>query len=257
MTTPWNTDRGLVPPVAVIVGATGAIGRAVAEQAASRNEGLGLWGHSHPERLEALADEIRRTYEIETHAVVADIADRDATAAAVAELHERFGPPGTVVASSGIRTDGLLWAQDPDVWTRMIDVNLVGTYNVLRAVVPAMVKQRAGRIVAVVSPSGLHGNRGQSAYAASKAGVVAMIRSLAAEVGKRGITANAVAPGYVASEITDDVPAEVIESLLASTALQRPITADEVASAIIDLADNGAITGQVLSVDGGLGGLTG
>jgi 3-oxoacyl-[acyl-carrier protein] reductase len=257
MTPPWTTDRGAVPPVALICGATGAIGRAVAEQAASRVEGIGLWGHSHPERLAALAADIRSAHGVETHTVVADIADRDATAAAVEELHERFGPPGTVVASSGVRTDGLLWAQDPDVWTHMIDVNLVGTYNLLRAVVPSMVKQRAGSIVAVVSPSGLHGNRGQSAYAASKAGVVAMIRSLAAEVGKRGVTVNAVAPGYVASEITDDVPAEVIDGLLASTALQRPIQADEVASAILDLAANRAITGQVLSVDGGLGGLTG
>lgn len=253
---PPTPPRGDLPPVALIGGASGEIGRAVAAGAAARGWAVGLWGNRNRDRVTSLAAELTDRHGVATVAVTADLADRDATDAAAAEVVDRLGPPGLVLAAAGTRSDGLLWAQDPDRWTEIVQVNLIGTFHLLRAVAPAMVRQRAGRIVAVVSPAGLHGNRGQSAYAASKAGVVAMVRSLAAEVGRRSVTVNAVAPGFVASEITDDVPDDVVAGLLASTALQRPVTAEEVAAAVWAVADNAAVTGQVLSVDGGLGGLT-
>ena len=244
---------GDLPQTALVTGASGAIGGAVARTFAERGMGVALHAFRNTDRVEALALELRAEFAVEAVVVQADLAVAEEVDAAVAAAIEALGSLGVVVAAGAERQDGLLWAQDPSVWVRMIDVNLVGTYHLCRAVVPGMLSARAGRIVVLVSPAALYGNRGQSAYAASKAGAIALVKSLAQEVGRRGVTVNAVSPGFVASGITADVPDESVERLVGHSALQRLILPEEVAAAVADLAANPAITGQVLSVDGGVG----
>ena len=242
-----------MPATALVTGASGALGGAIARAFAERGMAVAVHAHQHLDRAQALADELRAEHGVETVAVQADLADATAVDTAVQAAIAAIGPLGTVVAAGAERQDGLLWAQDPAAWVRMIEVNLIGTFHLCRAVVPAMVSARAGRIVVLVSPVAMHGNRGQSAYSASKAGCIALVKSLAQEVGGRSVTVNAVSPGFVASEITADVPDEVIDRLVGHTALKRAILPEEVATAVADLAANAAISGHVLSVDGGLG----
>ncbi len=140
--------------------------------------------------------------------VSADLTDAGEAMAAAEAVSERLGPIEVLVTCAGRRDDGLLMAQAPDRWAAVIQINLLGTYRACRAVVPGMLKRRGGRIVLVTSPVGLQGNAGQTPYAASKAGVVGLALSLARECAGRGVTVNAVAPGFIDSGITADLGPE-------------------------------------------------
>jgi 3-oxoacyl-[acyl-carrier protein] reductase len=182
----------------------------------------------------------------------ADVASWYEVEKLVDEVTERLGPIGVLVNSAAVRHDGLLATQPRDEWERTLEVNLLGVFHTCRQVLPAMVARRWGRVVNVVSPIGFGGNAGQTAYAASKAGVVALTRSLALECGRRGVTANAVSPGFMDSALVADLGDDVRSGLLSRSAIRRAVEPDEVAAAVTFAVANAALTGAVIPVDGGL-----
>lgn len=184
-----------------------------------------------------------------------DVTDSAQVDAAFTEVENTHGPVEVLVANAGITDDTLLMRMTEEQFTRVVDANLTGAFRVTKRATRAMLRARHGRIVYISSVVGLFGSPGQVNYAASKAGLIGMARSISRELGSRNITANVVAPGFVATDMTDSLPEERRKEILASVPLGRYATADEVAGAVTFLASDAAayITGAVLPVDGGLG----
>ena len=188
-------------------------------------------------------------------AVRCDITDPADVDAAFTEIEEKQGPVEVLVANAGITRDTLLLRMSEDDWSAVLETNLTGTFRVAKRAAKGMLRLRRGRIVLISSVVGLLGSAGQVNYAASKAGLVGMARSLARELGSRGITTNVVAPGFVETDMTETLPEEKRAEYKAQIPLQRYATTDEVASTVVWLASEGAayVTGAVIPVDGGLG----
>ena len=184
-----------------------------------------------------------------------DVTDTDQVDAAFTEIENAHGPVEVLVANAGITDDTLLMRMSDDQFTRVIDANLTGSFRVVKRATRNMLKARWGRIVFISSVVGLMGSPGQVNYAASKAGLVGMARSISRELGSRNITANVVAPGFVATDMTDALSDERKEQIMRQVPLNRYAAATEVAAAVTFLASDAAgyITGAVLPVDGGLG----
>lgn len=184
-----------------------------------------------------------------------DVTDPDAVDAAFAEVEDSQGPVDVVVANAGITRDTLVLRMSDEDFTSVVDTNLAGAFRVAKRAARGMLRARRGRIVFISSVVGLLGSPGQVNYAASKAGLVGMARSLARELGSRGITANVVAPGFVESDMTAELSDERRSEILSGIPLGRYASADEVASAVRWLASDEAayVTGAVIPVDGGLG----
>ncbi len=184
-----------------------------------------------------------------------DVTDPEAVDAAFAEVEAAHGPVEILVANAGITKDTLVLRMSEDDWSDVIDTNLTGSFRVAKRAAKGMLRLRRGRIIFISSVVGLLGSAGQVNYAASKAGLVGMARSLARELGSRSITANVVAPGFVETEMTDVLPEEKKAEYRAQIPLQRYATSAEVASVVEWLASDGAayVTGAVIPVDGGLG----
>jgi 3-oxoacyl-[acyl-carrier protein] reductase len=182
-------------------------------------------------------------------AVAADVSQPDAAAILTAEAHAAFGPPLVLVNNAGCRADGISMELTDSAWEAVMGANLQGPFRLCRAFLPSMIRRRFGRIVNVASVAGLHASRGQANYAASKAGLVGLTKTLAAEVAKRGVTVNAVAPGYVRTEMTADVPDDVLRSVPAGRFAQP----EEIAACVRFLASDDAsyVTGTTLIADGG------
>jgi 3-oxoacyl-[acyl-carrier protein] reductase len=171
-----------------------------------------------------------------------------------ATVTERLGPPTVLVNNAGITEDGLLLRMGPDQWDRVLSTNLRSVYLCTKAALRPMIRARAGRVISVSSISGISGNPGQSNYAASKAGIIGFTKSVAKEVGSRGITVNAVAPGFIATDMTEALGEAVTEGVTGQISLGRLGKPEEVAAAVRYLASDDAsyITGQTIVVDGGL-----
>jgi 3-oxoacyl-[acyl-carrier protein] reductase len=184
-----------------------------------------------------------------------DVTDAEQVEAAFAQVEEAHGPVEVLVANAGITQDTLLLRMSEDDWSRVIETNLTGSYRLAKRASKGMLRLRRGRIILISSVVGLMGNPGQVNYAASKAGLVGMARSIARELGSRGITANVVAPGFVETDMTDRLTDEQKALMKAQVPLQRYAHLSEVASAVTWLASDGAayVTGAVIPVDGGLG----
>jgi 3-oxoacyl-[acyl-carrier protein] reductase len=183
-----------------------------------------------------------------------DVTDPASCAATVEETLKEFGRIDILVNNAGITRDDLAMRMSDEAWADVLNVNLTGAFYMARAVLRPMLKQRSGRIVNMSSVSGQMGNAGQANYSASKAGLIGLTKALAREVASRGITVNAVAPGFVLTELTEGLPDNVKDAIKAATPLGRFATVDEIANAVTFLASDEAayITGQVLGVDGGL-----
>lgn len=191
---------------------------------------------------------------MQVEAIAASVADEAEANALVEQAHEAFGRLDAVVNNAGITRDGLMVRMKDDDFDRVIDVNLKGTFHICRAAGKIMMKQRYGRIVNMSSISGVGGNAGQANYAASKAGVIGLTKTIARELAARGVTANAVAPGFISTDMTDALSEKQRDAIGEQIPMKRFGTVDDVAHLVGFLAseESGYITGQVICIDGGL-----
>jgi 3-oxoacyl-[acyl-carrier protein] reductase len=241
-------------PVALVTGASRGIGAAIAEALARDGFDVAVGYGS-----DAVGAE-RTVAAVTAHgraavALKADVSDEQQAGALVDASEAQLGPLDVVVLNAGITRDGLFMRMSADDWRAVIDTNLTGAFYVSRAAVRGMIRRRSGSIVAVSSVVGLIGNPGQANYAAAKAGMIGMVKSLAKEVGARGIRVNAVAPGYIATDMTAGLSDEQRAQVQAGTPLGRLGTPEDVSGVVAFLCspDAAFITGSVIRVDGGLG----
>jgi 3-oxoacyl-[acyl-carrier protein] reductase len=235
--------------VALVTGGSRGIGAAVARE-------LGAAGARVAVNYRASADVATEIAgEIGGIAVGGDVADPEQAAALVARVEEELGDLDCLVNNAGVTRDGLIARMSDEDWDTVMDTNLRGTFNTCRAVSRKMLRRRSGSIVNLTSVVGIHGNPGQANYAASKAGIIGLTKALARELGTRGVRANAVAPGYIDTELTGVLPDEVRNAILGNTPLGRLGEPEDVARAVRFLCSDDAafVTGAVLLVDGGLG----
>ncbi|HEY2371601.1 MAG TPA: 3-oxoacyl-[acyl-carrier-protein] reductase [Gaiellaceae bacterium] len=230
---------------ALVTGASRGIGRAIAAELARAGASVVVGYRSGADEAEALAAEIGG------RAVQADVSNAEDAARLVGEA----GDVDILVNNAGLTRDGLLARMSDDDWRTVIDTNLSSVFYTCRAVTRPMMKKRSGSIVNISSIVGVHGNWGQTNYGASKAGIIGFTKSLARELGSRGVRANVVAPGYVKTQLTDVLPEEATKAMLDNTPLGRLGDPEDVAGAVRFLCSDEAsfITGEVLLVDGGLG----
>ncbi len=238
---------------ALVTGGSRGIGKAIAETLARRGAQVVITGRQI-DALEAAAAELSGATGQTVIALQADVADAASVKALLDQVLARFQRLDILVNNAGVTRDTLLVRMDEADWDVVLDVNLKGAYHCSKAAIRQMMKQRYGRIVNVTSVSGIAGQAGQTNYSASKAGLIGFTKALAREVGSRGITVNAVAPGFVPTDLTKDLPADFKETSLKSIPLGRWGTPQEIANAVAFLASDDAsyITGHVLSVDGGI-----
>jgi len=238
--------------VAVVTGSGRGIGRAIALCFARNGADVAISDIDQPS-TEAVAEEVRQLGR-RSLAVVCNVTDPNSCKAMVDRVVAELSRLDILVNNAGIRRDKLIVGMSDQDWDVVLDVNLKGAFYCTRAALRPMSKQRFGRIVNIASIVGLMGNKGQANYAASKAGLIALTKTVAKEMASRGLTANAIAPGFIQTEMTDTLPAEYKDALLKQIPLGRMGTADEVAACALFLASDlsGYVTGHVLQVDGGM-----
>ena len=230
---------------ALVTGASGGIGGAIAGALAEQGAQLVLTGRRR-EALDSLASQLPGTARV----LVADLSSSEGIAALVSEV----GPLDILVNNAGLTRDNLALRMKAEEWQSVLDVNLTATFRLIQAVLKGMMKQRYGRIINITSIVGVTGNPGQANYAASKAGMIGMTKSLAAEVASRGITLNCVAPGFIKTAMTDALSDSQQEALRSAIPMQRMGSVEEIAAAVAFLASEEAayVSGQTLHVNGGM-----
>lgn len=235
--------------VALITGGSRGIGAAIAYAFAQRGVDVALF---YAGNEQAALETVKKCEQcgVKAQSWRCDVADFEAVKQTIAEVQSTFGSIDILVNNAGITRDGLIATMKPEAFDEVIDVNLRGAFNTIKAAAPFMMKQRFGRIINLSSVSGLMGNAGQVNYAASKAGLVGLTKSVARELAKRNITCNAIAPGFIRTDMTEKFDEQ---SGLASTILLgRMGEPEEVAETALFLAEANYITGEVIRVDGGL-----
>ena len=238
---------------AIVTGASRGIGRAIAKKLASIGANIVLNYRSNDEEALKVKEELL-SYGVNVFLYKCDISDFNAVEEMIKASKEKFGKVDIMINNAGITKDTLLLRMKEEDFDKVIEVNLKGVFNCLKAITPVMIRQKCGKIVNLSSVVGLVGNAGQVNYAASKAGVIGMTKSLAKEVGSRGITVNAVAPGFIDTDMTEVLGEKFKEEAKKSIPLKRLGKPEDVAGAVAYLVGNEAsyITGQVLNVDGGM-----
>ena len=237
--------------VAVVTGGSRGIGRAIATRLAEAGAQVAVVGRDAgraSEAADALPGSGKRV------GLAADVGDLDQSAAMISAAEEALGPIDILVNNAGVTRDGLLVRMGEDDWKTVLDTNLKGAFNTTKAVIRGMMKRRSGRIINITSVVGITGNKGQANYAASKAGLIGLTKSVAKELASRNILVNAVAPGFIKTDLTAELPEEAIQTLLTQIPLGRLGSVEDVAGVVAFLASDLAryITGQVLVVDGGM-----
>jgi 3-oxoacyl-[acyl-carrier protein] reductase len=238
--------------VAIVTGAARGLGRAIAETLAAAGTHVACADVSQ-ETLADTVDAIRAAGGA-AEPMACDVTDAARVAEVVAEVADKWGGPQILVNNAGITRDGVIMRMKDQQWDAVISVNLRGTFLFCRAVTRPMMKARQGRIVNIASIAGLMGNPGQANYSASKAGVIGLTRTLARELASRNITVNAVAPGFIATEMTAALGQDTLQQLQQQIPLGRLGTPQDVADAVLFLVSDAAsyVTGHVLTLDGGL-----
>jgi len=239
--------------VALVTGASRGIGRQIALNLATAGAKVAINYNASADAAEAVVSEIAAAGG-EAAAWQADVSKLDQATALVENVLAKFGRLDILVNNAGITRDTLLMRMSEEDWDRVLEVNLKGYFNCCKASIRSMTRARQGRIINVSSVVGIRGNAGQVNYAAAKAGVIGLTKSLAREVGSRGITVNAIAPGFIETDMTKVLSEEIKDQMLKNIALGRLGKAGDVASLVEFLAGPGAayITGQVIAVDGGM-----
>ena len=238
---------------ALITGATRGIGKQIAITLAKQGYNIALNYRKENEELENTKKEIEEIG-VQVLAVKGDVANFEECENFVKQVIERFGQIDVLVNNAGITKDMLLMRMKKEDFEQVIDTNLVGTFNVTKNVVPYMMKARSGRIINISSVVGISGNAGQTNYSASKAGIIGFTKSLAKEIASRNIFVNAVAPGFIETNMTDVLKDDVKQEIAKNIPLKRMGTAQDVANVVKFLAsdDSSYISGQVINVDGGM-----
>jgi 3-oxoacyl-[acyl-carrier protein] reductase len=239
--------------VAIVTGAGRGIGHAIALRLA--NEGARVASVSRSaETSQRTADEINNLRADAAKAYAVDVADHAAVQETGAKILQDFGRVDILINNAGVTRDGLSMRMSIEDWDTVLDTNLKGAFSFIQAVMRSMIKQRSGRIINISSIAGLTGNAGQVNYAASKAGLIGLTKTLARELASRAITVNAVAPGFIVTDMTDVLPDQVKEAILGKIPLGKFGEGEDIAAAVAFLAAPEAkfITGQVLTVDGGM-----
>jgi 3-oxoacyl-[acyl-carrier protein] reductase len=239
--------------VAVVTGAGRGIGHAIALRLASEGARVACVSRSE-ENARRTADELNAARADSAKSYAVDVADHAAVQKIGAQILEDFGKVDILVNNAGVTRDGLSMRLSVEDWDTVINTNLRGAFNFIQAVQRAMIKQRSGRIINISSVIGLVGNAGQTNYAASKAGLIGLTKSLARELASRNITVNSIAPGFVATDMTGTLSEEIQKSIIGRVPLARAGEAVDIANAtaFIASAEASYITGQVLCVDGGM-----
>ena len=239
--------------VAIVTGAGRGIGRAIAFRLASEGARVAVVSRTEKNSVQ-VAEEINAKHAGLAKPYAVDVADHAAVQALCAQVMTDFTRVDILVNNAGITKDGLSMRMSPEDWDAVITTNLKGAFNCYQGVARAMMKQRSGRIINIASVAGLMGNAGQANYAASKAGLIAFTKVVARELATRGITSNAVAPGFIGTDMTEVLSAEIKEGVAKQIPMQKFGEPEDIAAAVAFLAsaDAGYITGQVVTVDGGL-----
>lgn len=238
---------------AIVTGASRGIGKAVAKKLASQGVNIVLNYRSSEEKAIEVENELKE-FGVEVLRVKADISNISEAENLVNKTKERFGKIDIMVNNAGITIDKLIIRMKEEDFDNVINVNLKGVFNCLKSITPIMLRQKEGSIINISSVVGISGNAGQVNYAASKAGVIGMTKSLAKEIGTRGIRVNAVAPGYIQTDMTEGLDDKYKKELMKQIPLNRLGTAEDVADVVSFLADDNSryITGQCIHVDGGM-----
>ncbi len=234
---------------AVVTGAAKGIGRAVALRLAQ--EGCHIVLNYRSQVSEELVEQIK-SFGVECLPIQGDVSKKEDADSLIKEAKAQFGTVDILVNNAGITRDMLLMRMTEEEFDAVIDTNLKGAFHTMRAVSNVMLKQKSGAIINLASVVGIIGNAGQANYAASKAGVIGMTKSVARELGVRGITCNCIAPGFIETDMTADLKEEWKKQMLEAIPLKRFGKAEEVADAVVFLAKNKYITGQVIHIDGGM-----
>ena len=239
--------------VALITGATRGIGKAIAIRLANAGFDIALNYRKENDDLTNTKSEIEKAG-VDCLPVQGDISSFEDCERIAKEIFDKFGKIDVLVNNAGITKDMLLMRMKPEDFSSVVDVNLIGTFNMTRNVVPYMVKARSGRVVNISSVVGIEGNAGQTNYSASKAGLIALAKSIAQEMGPRGIRANAIAPGFIETAMTAALPEEVRKDWMTKIPARRGGQVEDIANVATFLASDMSsyVTGQVIQVDGGM-----
>ena len=237
--------------VAVITGGSRGIGKAIAEKLAKEGCQVAVIYAGNAQLAQEVCDNVKAAYGVKAESYQCDVANFEAVKATIAKIKEEFGTIDLLVNNAGINRDGLLAMMKESAFDDVINANLKGTFNMIRLCTPIFMKQKSGRIVNLSSVAGIMGNPGQVNYSASKAGIIGLTKSVARELASRGVTCNAVAPGFVATDMVKEMNANT-EELEKQIPLGRMGKPEEIADAVAFLLDADYITGVVLQVDGGI-----
>lgn len=248
-----NIEKAEAAPVAVVTGSTRGIGLEIAKAFGEAGYNVMLTGRTE-ESLEKAKGELETIGCKVATTCISDVSKAEDANKLIANTLAVFGRIDALVNNAGVTCDNLLMRMDEDAWDKVLDTNLKGAFLVTKAVIKPMLKQKKGSIINISSVVGLMGNAGQANYAASKAGLLGFTKSVAKEYGKKGVRVNAVAPGFICSDMTAVLADNVKEQMLSQVPLNRFGQARDVANAVVFLASDKAsyITGQVLTVDGGM-----
>lgn len=239
--------------IALITGGTRGLGRSIAEKLAEQKVKIVVTG-TNKERAEEAASEISSTYNVEALGLQHDVSSEESTKKVVKCIIDKFKRIDILVNNAGITSDGLMMMMKKENWDKVININLTGAFNCTKFVSKHMLKQKSGTIVNITSVVGITGNTGQANYSASKAGLIGFTKTVARELADRGITVNAIAPGYISTDMTSKLPDKVSQEILSQIPMKAYGSPEAVANAVLFLASNMSnyITGQVINVDGGM-----
>ena len=243
----------LAGKIALVTGASRGIGATIARQLASAGATVVVNYNSNADAAAAVVSDIAAAGG-QSVALQADVSQTDAASELVKAVQKQYGKLDILVNNAGTTRDNLIMLMKEEDWDYVIDTNLKSAWNCSKAAARIMLKQRSGRIINITSVAGIAGNAGQSNYSASKAGLIGLTKSLAKEIGPRNVTVNAIAPGFVPTDLTNDIIVQMKDKIIEHTSLQRLGTAEDVAALAVFLASDeaGFITGQVIAVDGGM-----